>query len=384
MDGALSISVVALAGFVLPLLASRLRLPAVVLEILFGIAIGPSILGWIHATPEMAFLAELGFLLLMFLSGFEIDFNELRRQGGSQIGIGLLVFVLTLFFAYKGARLLGHGPFVTLLLATTSVGLVVPTLREGRHTATALGQTILIAAILSDFLTLIGTTLLAMVHENGLGWNLLRFPALFATMAVLLLSLRRLAWWFPDRFERLFSEEDNSEIGIRASLALMFVFVGLSHMLGVESILGAFLAGTAFAMIFRHRGALDRKLSGFSYGFFIPIFFIHVGLEFDLQALMTPGVFRGALSLIGVAIAVKLLASCALFLKGLSPREVLAAGILLSARLSLVIAVAKLGSRLNLLDPALETQVVLLAVVTATLTPTLFGLIAPRKASCES
>lgn len=159
----------------------------------------------------------------------------------------------------------------------------------------------------------------------------------------------------------------------------MFVFVGLSHMLGVEKILGAFMAGTAFAMIFRYRGALDRKLSGFSYGFFIPIFFIHVGLEFDLKALMEPGVFRGAMALIGTAVAVKLLASSALFLKGLSPRAVLAAGVLLSARLSLVIAVAKLGTRLNLLDPALETQVVLLAVVTATLAPTVFGLIAPRR-----
>ena len=155
------------------------------------------------------------------------------------------------------------------------------------------------------------------------------------------------------------------------------VFVGLSYMLKVEGILGAFMAGVVFALVFRHRGQLEQKLKGFSYGFFIPIFFIHVGLRFELRALLEPGVLIGALSLLAAAIAVKVLAASVLLFRGFKLRPTLAAGVLLSARLSLVIAVAELGARLQILDRTLESQVVLLAVVTATLAPAVFGLLAP-------
>jgi Kef-type K+ transport system membrane component KefB len=384
MEHAFSIILVALAAFILPLIAGRMRLPAVVLEILFGIAVGPSLLGLIHESEVMAYLAELGFLLLMFLSGFEIDFGKLERQGPLQIFAGLGVFLLTLALAYYSAVLLGHGPFVTLILATTSVGLVVPTLRSTNRTSTSLGQAILISALIADLLTLIGATIYAMVVEGGTGWNLLNFPALFLGMAALLLFLKRLAWWYPERVERMFVSDDPEEIGIRASLALMFVFVGLSHLLGVEAILGAFFAGAVFAMVFRHRGQLEQKLKGFSYGFLIPIFFIYVGVRFELQALMRPGVLLGALALIGVAVGLKVLAASLLVLQRFSLREVLAAGTLLSSRLSLVIAVAALGARLNLVDRELESQVILLAVVTATVSPTVFRALAPRLPSYVS
>jgi Kef-type K+ transport system membrane component KefB len=197
-------------------------------------------------------------------------------------------------------------------------------------------------------------------------------------MATLLLFLKRLAWWYPEKVERMFVTDDPEEIGIRASLALMFVFVGLSLLLGVEAILGAFFAGAVFAMVFRHRGQLEQKLKGFSYGFLIPIFFIYVGVRFDLQALMRPGVLLGALGLIGVAVGLKILAASVLILQRFSFREVLAAGTLLSSRLSLVIAVAALGARLNLVDRELESQVILLAIVTATVSPTLFRVLAPK------
>jgi len=384
MEHAFSIILVALAAFVLPLIAGRMRLPAVVLEILFGIAVGPSLLGLINESEAMAYLAELGFLLLMFLSGFEIDFGKLERQGPLQVISGLGVFLLTLALAYYAAGFLGHGPFVTLILATTSVGLVVPTLRSTNRMSTSLGQAILISALIADLLTLIGATIYAMVVEGGIGWNLLHFPALFLGMAALLLMLKRLAWWYPEKVERMFVSDDPEEIGIRASLALMFVFVGLSLLLNVEAILGAFFAGAVFAMVFRHRGQLEKKLKGFSYGFLIPIFFIYVGVRFDVQALMRPGVLLGALALIGVAVGLKIVAASLLVLQRFSPREVLAAGTLLSARLSLVIAVAALGARLNLVDRELESQVILLAIVTATVAPTLFRALAPRLASPAS
>ena len=377
MDPAVSLIVVAAAALALPLLATRLRLPAIVLEIGFGILVGPSLLGWLHESELMDYMAELGFLLLMFLSGFEIDFGRLQRQGAAQLLTGIGVFVATLAFAFEFAGRLGHGPFFALLLATTSVGIVVPTLRGVRRSNSPLGQAILVSALFADLLTLIGVTIFALVHHHGVGPKLFNLPVLFLGIALSLVLLRRLAWWFPERFERLFTEHDPEEMGIRTCLALMFVFVGLSMMLDVEAIVGAFLAGAVFAMVFRHRGRLEQKMSGFAYGFFIPIFFIGVGMRFDLAAVMQPGVFTGAIALIGAAIAVKVLSAGVLFLRGHSPREVLAAGVLLSARLSLVIAVAELGRELGLLDAATESQVILLALVTSTLAPTIFRALQP-------
>jgi Kef-type K+ transport system membrane component KefB len=377
MNHAVSILVLAVAAFVLPLVASRLKLPAVVLEILFGILAGPALLGLLHQTETMESMAELGFLLLMFLSGFEIDFRKLERGGSGQVLVGMSIFLLTLVLAWKAGAMLGHGPFVTLVLATTSVGLVVPTLRNTQRSSTPLGQAILIAALLTDFLTLIAATLFAMVRESGMGWNLLGFPVLFVSIVLVLIVLKRLAWWFPDKFERLFDAEDPEEMGIRTCLFLMFIFVGLSWALNVEAILGAFMAGTAFAFVFRYRGHLEQKLKGFSYGFLIPIFFINVGVHFDIIAMTRPGVLGGALVLIGVAALVKIGASSVLLLVGFNARQVLSAGVLLSARLSLVIAVAEMGVRLNLLSRELEAQVVMLAIVTSVLAPTLFRALAP-------
>jgi Kef-type K+ transport system membrane component KefB len=383
MEHAVSVIVIAMAAFVLPVIAGRLRLPAVVLEILFGILIGRSVLNLIPGSEVMDYLAELGFILLMFLAGFEIDFARLLRQGAGQVATGTIVFALTLGLSAWFATVLDVGPFVTLLLATTSVGIVVPTLRNTRQSATPLGQTILVCALLADFLTLIGATIFAMVHGRGVGWHLLNFPVLFLSMALLLLVLKRFAWWYPEKFDRLFTADDPEEMGIRASLALMFVFVGLSYMLGVEPILGAFLAGAAFALVFRHRAQLERKLAGFAYGFFVPIFFIHVGMHFDLAALLEPGVLAASLALLAVAVTVKVLPAAVLCFRRFTVREALSAGVLLSARLSLVIAVATLGARLGLLDRALESQVILLAVVTSIVAPTLFRSIVPRAYDSE-
>lgn len=376
MEKATTIILIACAAFILPLIAGRLRLSAITLEILFGILIGPHVLNLVQQTELLNFLADFGFLLLMFLSGFEIDFSNLEKQGPKQIIYGTVTFAVTLGLSYWMAHALEYGAFVTFLLATTSVGLVVPTLRNTLRMSTRLGQFILIAALIADFLTLVGVTVFDLIYEHGLGWRILTVPVLFLVTALILVILKRIVWWRPEWFERLFSSNDPSELGIRASLALMFVTVGLSYALGVQPILGAFLAGTVFAFIFRHRGSLEQQLSGFSYGFLIPVFFINVGLGFELNVLLEPGVLLLSLELLGAAVVVKLLPPF-LVLRRLPFREVLASGVLLSARLSLVIAVATIGLELGLMGADLHSSVILLAVVTSTFAPTCFRLLAP-------
>ncbi len=375
-ESAATLILIAAAAFALPLAAGALRVPAVVLEIVFGIIAGP-VLGIVHPDELTTALAELGFLMLLFLSGFEIDLRVFERQGVRPVTVGLAVFGGTVLFSWVAAQLLGLSIFITLVLSTTSVGLVVPTLRATRRITTPLGQDILVSALLADFLTLLAVTVVALVAQYGVGVRLLALPAFLMIAGAALLALRRAAWWYPERFGRLFDADDPDEIGIRFTLALMLVFVGIALVLGIEPILGAFLAGTSFAAVFRNRGGLDRKLTGFAYGFLIPIFFISVGIRFRLDAISDPSAILFTLGLFVIAAVVKIVPALLLVGRRHTVREAVAAGALLSARLSLIIVVASLGVELGLLDARLEAEIILLAAATATVAPIAFRMMLP-------
>ena len=374
-------------AFLLPLVAGRFRLPAIVLEIAFGVIIGPDVLHLIEEVDQesIALLAELGLLMLMFLAGFEVDFERIERQGLGQLLTGLGLFGLVLGAGWLGTGLLDLGGqdrwFTTLLISAASVGIVIPALRATRRATTRLGQTALLSALVAEFLSLIGIVVLGVWVTEGFGWGLLKVPALFLIMVLGLVVVRRAAFWYPERFERLFSSDDPDELGIRASLALLFVFVGVSVTLGVEGILGAFLAGALFAYIFRNTGTLEERLGGFAYGFFIPIFFINVGIRFPARQLAEPEVLGTAFGLIAVAIVIKLVPSLVLMARSFSFRESIAIGVLLAGQLSVIIALAELGEQLDLLSSDLAAGAVLLVAITAVFSPVVFRILAPPLAA---
>jgi Kef-type K+ transport system membrane component KefB len=218
---------------------------------------------------------------------------------------------------------------------------------------------------------------LSVLAEQGLGVGLLAIPALLAVMGVTLVLLRRTAWWYPERFERLFRADDPAEMGIRATLALLFVMVGLSALLEIEAILGAFLAGAVFTFVFREPGQLEEQLNGFSFGFFIPVFFINVGIEFPLEELGDFEVLGQAVALIGVAFAIKIIPALLLVLRRFSLREAVAAGVLLAGQLSVIIALADLGLDLGLLSSGLRAGAIMLVAVSAIISPIGFRFLAP-------
>jgi Kef-type K+ transport system membrane component KefB len=377
-----SLIAIAAAAFLIPLLAGRLHLPAVVLEIGFGVLVGP-VFGLIVAgEPLLGFLAEFGLFLLMFLAGFEIDFARLERQGKAATALGLALFGGFVAASYMGSGLLGDQTieqrlFLTFLISAAALGLIVPALRDTRRTATGLGQVILITAVIAEVGGLIGIVVLSVVTESGFGPGLLRVPALLGVMLFALVVLRRAAWWRPERFERLFRSDDPQEMGTRATMALLFMGVGLSALLEVEAILGAFLAGAVFAFVFRERGSLEEQLKGFSFGFFIPVFFINVGIGFPLDELSDREVVGQALALIAIAYAAKVIPSLLLVLRRFKLREALGSGVLLAGQLSVVIALADLGLGLGLLSPGLRAGAIMLVAVSAVLSPIGFRLLAP-------
>ncbi|MEE8485727.1 MAG: cation:proton antiporter, partial [Acidimicrobiia bacterium] len=230
LPSATTFIVIGLAAFLLPLVARRVGLPAVVLEIMFGLLIGPQILGLISTeTASEGFilvLAELGLFLLMFLAGFEIDFTSLEREGRGPILFGFGFYGLILVLSWFGLGMVGldninEQIFLTLLISAASLGIIIPALRGAKRSGTQQGQMTIVIGILAEFLAATAIIVFVVWIKNGWGIELLAVPLFVLILLATLWLMRTLAWWYPERAERLFVGNDPDEMGIRFSLSLL-------------------------------------------------------------------------------------------------------------------------------------------------------------------
>lgn len=398
----LPLLIVLLIAVAVPILLSRVKrvaIPIVVGEILAGMVVGRSGLAWVAAgDPLISILAEFGIVFLMFLSGMEIDFNSLRfnpssaqRSDGGRVGVlplALLHFALTVVLAGAAAyalfqfELANNIWFGALILSTTSLGVVVPVLKESDLITQRLGQCILVTAVIADFVTMLLITISVAIVSQGVTAEILLIGLLFVvfflfyrfgTILNRVLTLRR-------TIEEL--SHATAQIKVRAAFAVMIAFVGLSETVGSEIILGAFLAGAIIGLLRTADDAeLSRQLEAIGFGFFIPIFFIKVGVDFNLPVLLASSraLFLVPFLLVA-AIMVKVIP--ALSFAAIFPlRQSLAAGVLLSARLSLIIAAAAIGKRLGVIGDAVNGAIILVAVVTVTAAPIVFARMVPGRRS---
>ncbi len=375
---AISLVFISLGAFLLPLLGNKIKIPGIVLEIAYGIIVGP-VLNLVSPSEFISGLAILGFLLLMFLSGFEIEIEKFQDSGIRALLMPSLMFTGTVLISFFLVTRLNYPFFLGLVLCTTSVAIVIPILRSDETIKTNYGQLLFMTALLSDILTLLGATILASVERSGgYGIKNLNVILYFVFVTLVLRIIKRVAWWNPQLFSRMFDGNDPEELGIRSSIALMLTLVGVAVLFEIEAILGAFLAGTIFAFIFPNRGSLESSLKGFSYGFLIPIFFINIGLNYDITVFSNTQFYVEVIYLFGIAIAVKMLPTILLIFSGINLKQIIAGGFLLSARFSLIIAMAEIGVEIDLISKAIEQQIILLAVLTATIAPIGYKLLTPK------
>ena len=379
-------------AFAVPLLATRLRrfsVPIVVLEILAGIVIGRSGLNWIEPSETLSFLGEFGFAYLMFLSGLEIDFNLLSTRSlveaegprwKQPLPMAVLIFAGTLVLGLAGgfglaALDLVQDPLLMgLILSTTSLGVVVPVLKEKKVLGTEFGQAILIQSSIADFATLILLTVAIALNQGGLELDLLLIPVLLLAFVLFArLGQEAAATGMIRRFLRQFSSA-TAQIRVRGAFALMVGWVVMASAFGVELILGAFLAGAILGFIADEDSTPAReKLEAIGYGFFIPVFFILVGVNFNFSALL--GSSEALLLmpiLVAMAYLVKIIPSLA-FRINFPWRAAMAAGILLSSRLSLIIAEAAIALDIGAISEAVNTDIILLAIITTSFSPIIFN-----------
>ena len=375
---ALSLVIISLGAFLLPLIAQRISIPSIVLEIAYGILVGP-VLGIVKISEFISGLAIFGFMLLMFLSGFEIELDTFREKGLKTLSIPLAIYVATVATSFYLIITLDYPIFLALVLCTTSVDIVITVLRSDDTIKSNYGQSLFMSALIADIFTLIGVTVFASLqHSEGFSISNLNVILYFLIVILILRIIRRVAWWNPQIFSRMFDGNDPEEMGIRSSIALMLTLVGVAVLFDIEYILGAFLAGTLFAFTFPNRGSLENSLKGFSYGFLIPIFFINIGLNYDIEVFKNTEFYIQVLSLLGIALIVKIVPSLFLIFTKIKFRQLVAGGFLLAARFSLIIAMAEIGVELELISKALEQQIILLAVLTATISPIFYRIFSPK------
>ncbi len=375
---ALSLVIISLGAFLLPLIAQRISIPSIVLEIAYGILVGP-VLGIVKISEFISGLAIFGFMLLMFLSGFEIELDTFREKGLKTLSIPLAIYIATVATSFYLIITLNYPIFLALVLCTTSVDIVITVLRSDDTIKTNYGQSLFMSALIADIFTLIGVTVFASLqHSEGFSISNLNVILYFLIVILILRIIRRVAWWNPQIFSRMFDGNDPEEMGIRSSIALMLTLVGVAVLFDIEYILGAFLAGTLFAFTFPNRGSLENSLKGFSYGFLIPIFFINIGLNYDIEVFKNTEFYIQVLSLLGIALIVKIVPSLFLIFTKIKFRQLVAGGFLLAARFSLIIAMAEIGVELELISKALEQQIILLAVLTATISPIFYRIFSPK------
>jgi len=375
---ALSLVIISLGAFLLPLIAQRISIPSIVLEIAYGILVGP-VLGIVKISEFISGLAIFGFMLLMFLSGFEIELDTFREKGLKTLSIPLAIYIATVATSFYLIITLDYPIFLALVLCTTSVDIVITVLRSDDTIKTNYGQSLFMSALIADIFTLIGVTVFASLqHSEGFSISNLNVILYFLIVILILRIIRRVAWWNPQIFSRMFDGNDPEEMGIRSSIALMLTLVGVAVLFDIEYILGAFLAGTLFAFTFPNRGSLENSLKGFSYGFLIPIFFINIGLNYDIEVFKNTEFYIQVLSLLGIALIVKIVPSLFLIFTKIKLRQLVAGGFLLAARFSLIIAMAEIGVELELISKALEQQIILLAVLTATISPIFYRIFSPK------
>jgi CPA2 family monovalent cation:H+ antiporter-2 len=381
-------------AFLVPLALSRFkrfRLPIVVGEIVAGIAVGRSGLRLVtHEDALLHLLSELGFVFLMFLSGMEVDFSRLApsvpkpsgksgRPRWGALSISSLSFAVTLVlssvvgFALLRLEMARSPWMMALILSTTSLGVVVPVLKERGLTGGRYGQTLLVAALIADVATMLLITIVVGIHSHRTAARILLVGVLFA--AVFLMYRLGLLVNRVKAVRRTLQELSHAtaQIKVRAAFALMLIFVALSEILGAEVILGAFMAGAIIALLkIPEDEPLVNQLEGIGFGFFIPLFFIMVGVDFNLPALFATAKALWLLPvLLGAAVVVKV-GPALVFRLAFGWRETLAAGVLLSARLSLIIAAAAIGTRLGLIADSANAAIILVAIVTVTVAPPVF------------
>jgi Kef-type K+ transport system membrane component KefB len=370
--------VAALSAIAVAIVPKRFAPPVVVLELFLGILIGPEALGLAHPGDFIEFFSNLGLGMLFFFAGYEIDFQRIK---GRPLELGAWAWLLSVALAFGvGGVLAELGIIVSFLytgaaMATTAIGTLIPILRDNGELKTRFGTYLLAAGGAGEFGPILLVTLF-FSRESPLreGAILIAFVAL--AIAVALLSVR-LAWRGWPALERTF--EASSQLAVRVTVVLVFGLVLLASNLGLDVLLGGFVAGliTRTALKGHELTIFESKLTAVGFGFFVPFFFVTSGIEFDLAALGSATALGKLAMFFALFLVVRGAPALLLYRNQLSLRNRAALAFYCATELPLVVAITTIAIDAGKMRPSTAAGLVGAAMLSTLVFP--FVAMALRK-----
>jgi Kef-type K+ transport system membrane component KefB len=353
--------IIVAVAFAAPLLLGffpSVKLPSVVLEIIAGIVIGPSVLGIVHVDEAVSVVALLGLAFLLFLAGLEIEFDKLR---GHVLRLTLMGFAISFAIAVvvalglKASGLIETPLLIAIILCATSLGVLIPVLKDAGEISSTFGQLIVAAGTIADF----GAVILLSIFfsgEGGVGSTLLLIGSLVLLAIVVFIAVKSAERSSLLRQDLVRLQDTTAQIRVRGAVVLLVGFAAIADSLGLESILGAFMAGAILSLLDKDEAMTHpefrRKLEAIGFGLFIPVFFVTSGVKYDLNALTSSA---SNVLMVPIFLAALMAARglpALLYRRVLDARQTLIAGLMQATSLPFIVAAVAIGEDLDLIDAA--------------------------------
>ncbi|MGC8502487.1 cation:proton antiporter [Desulfurella sp.] len=355
--------------FIMPFISKKINIPFAVGEILYGILIKNMFpINW-HDSAIVNFLSLFGFIVLMYMAGLELDIRTLKNVTKKDAFAFVLYFFVVIGFAFFIAKQMDKPAIYALAFSVTSIGLLYPVLKEHNMINKPFGLKILILGSIGEIMSLFAIIIFNLYFKFGFSSeSLIKLVQLFVFVILSILFLRLLRlflWWFPHLSEIFLKTGNTTETGIRTNFLNLIVFVFLSNILGIEPILGAFISGLILSLSLQENENIKTSFGIIGNGFLVPIFFIHVGLSFDLSAMMSLNMIKDACLVAIVIVLVRYMSSFVLLFSDFKLREIFIAPIGISFPLTLLVAVSQFGKSFGILDAKGASMLVLSAMLTS-------------------
>jgi Kef-type K+ transport system membrane component KefB len=363
-----SLAIVAAAGFVAPLaieLVPGPPLPSVVLEIVLGILIGPSVLGWAHADEPVQVMALIGLSFLLFIAGLEVDYERLRGRLLEVTGLGFVFSIaigLAIGLGLDAAGLVGSPLLIAIMFSATGLGIVIAVLKDAGEVDTPFGQLVIAGSSIAEVGTIVLLTLFFSGESTSLGAKLVLLGLLGVLCVAVVAAVTRLERSMRVTAALVRLQDTTAQIRVRGAFVLLALFVVLASEFGLEAILGAFLAGAILKFVDRDQAMTHPqfrlKLEAAGFGVFIPFFFVASGIRYDAGALFADASTLARVPLfLAILLAVRGLPAL-LYRPLAGTRETAASALLQATSVGFLVVASQIGQDMGLISSANAAAVV--------------------------
>jgi Kef-type K+ transport system membrane component KefB len=350
-------------------IAQRLRMPSVVGQIVAGVAVGPSALGWLSLTEPLELLSQLGAILLLFSVGLETRLVDLRKVGSTAFWVGVLgvavPFVLGAGWAYLSGFPTPKAMFVAAAFVATSAGITATVLRELGVLDRREARVILGAAVIDDVLAMLLLVVVSALQTKA-GIDVLNLLKVMGGAIGFVVVVALLGTYVMRRSSGLLDAPIDNESPLPVSFAICLALAVSSAYVGLAAIIGAFLAGMVLAET-PHRESLHHDFARVS-AILVPFFFVVTGAKVDVR-LLTSGSVLAAVAVVTVLATVGKIVGCGLAARPLGRREALTVGVGMVPRGEVGVIVAGIGERAGVFPATTYAIIVGMSLLTSVVAP---------------